>query len=231
MNIEHIIFDWDGTLWDFNKNSKSALKDTFEKYNLSDYFNGFNQFSEIYHFHNEKLWSLYRKGEISKQKLMVKRFEETFKEKNINDSALAQEFGKNYMEGTTVKTELFPNAKPVIRELCEKYKLHIITNGFNELQYLKINNSGLSECFTEIITSEDAGALKPSPKIFKFALEKTGAKKENSILIGDDLEADIKGAIDFGIKSVFFNPKEKTHNLKPDFEIIDLNEIKEILNV
>lgn len=227
--MKHLFFDWDRTLWHFDKNSALALKEIFHKKNLQAKFTSFESFYEIYQTHNHRLWNLYREGKIEKEDLSSKRFSLTFEQANITDKQFAQDFSEEYLQATTTKTELFPNAKECLLYLKSKYKLHIITNGFVEVQYLKIKNSGLAHFFSEIITSEEAGALKPHPKIFEFALSKTGAKLENSVLIGDDLEADIKGAINFGMKNIFFNPNKVKHKYMTTHEIRDLLELTKIL--
>ncbi len=226
--MKHLFFDWDGTLWDFETNSARALKKVFEKHNLQKYCKSFENFIGEYEIHNQWLWQLYRQGEIKKQQVSVERFGRTFQTFGINNSEFAEQFSAEYLLNTTLQTQLFPFAKEIVVYLHSKYHLHIITNGFTEVQYPKIENSGIAKYFSQIITSEEAGVLKPNAGIFEMALKKTNAKIEDSWLIGDDLEADIKGAVDFGMNCIFVNYKKNVNPFPNILEIKNLEELKKI---
>ncbi len=226
--MKHLFFDWDGTLWDFHTNAGLALHEVFSLHNLLTKFESFEQFKEKFHHYNSTLWKLYSKAQISKQEVGVKRFALAFADVNLYDDDFSQLFSQQYLEAMTLQTKLLPHAKEMVEYLCKKYNLHIITNGFSEVQFPKIEKSGLRHCFSEIITSEEAGALKPNAKIFELALAKTGANLSNSIIIGDDLDADIKGAIDFGMKNVFVNLTNLKHNYTTDYEISNLLQLKQL---
>ena len=230
MKIDHIFFDLDRTLWDFEKNSKETLIELFEYFKL--YKKGIKSSEEFinkYRFHNERLWSLYRQNSITKEELRTKRFYLVLEDYGIFDFQLAEDFGLSYVKNSPLKTSLLPFAVESLDYLFKKYTLHIITNGFEEVQYLKLENSNLLNYFKTIITSEKVGVKKPNPIIFDYALNNTGAKLEHSIIIGDDLEADIIGARDFGMKQIYFNPHNLDHQQYVTFEIDCLNKLKEIL--
>lgn len=161
---------------------------------------------------------------------MYRRFYLTLKEAGKNDLDLAKEIAKDFIEITPLQTVTFPNAHQILEYLkTKKYQLYIITNGFNEVQAKKLQNSKLDAYFTEVITSEDAGANKPTPQIFEYAFNKSGAVANNSLLIGDDLSTDIAGAKRVKMDQIYFNPHRINHKDEPTFEISDLLEIKNIL--
>ena len=142
---------------------------------------------------------------------------------------MASKLGDEYVAKCPLQTALFPYTFEILKYLQKKYKLHIITNGFEEVQHIKLNASGLTPFFQKIITSEKVSVKKPDPKIFDYALNLVGAKPKNTIMIGDDLPVDIIGAKKIGIHQIYFNPNKKEHTEKIDFEISSLLEIKEIL--
>ena len=147
----------------------------------------------------------------------------------INDSQLSEDFGLAYIEESPHKTELFPFSHEILNYLKEKYTLHIITNGFQEVQHIKLEASKLHMYFDIVITSEQVGVKKPNPNIFEFALEKANALAHESIMIGDDLIVDVLGAKNAGIIPIYFNPEKKEHNENIAFEISCLSQIKKIL--
>ncbi|PCH68488.1 MAG: noncanonical pyrimidine nucleotidase, YjjG family [Bacteroidales bacterium] len=227
---KHIFFDLDRTLWDFNKNSEVSLNQLFRDYQLQSIFGSFLFFKSRYEYHNGKLWNAYYQKRIKKEDLMYRRFYLTLKEAGKNDLDLAKEIAKDFIEITPLQTVTLPNAHQILEYLkTKKYQLYIITNGFNEVQAKKLQNSKLDAYFTEVITSEDAGANKPTPQIFEYAFNKSGAVANNSLLIGDDLSTDIAGAKRVKMDQIYFNPHRINHKDEPTFEISDLLEIKNIL--
>lgn len=229
---KHIFFDLDRTLWDFEKNSHEVLSDLFHKYNLIAKGNvSRSEFIIRYKINNERLWNLYRQNKIEKEKLRTERFRITLKEFGIIDANLAASFANDYVENCPKKTHLFPFVHSTLNYLKDRYNLHIITNGFEEVQYEKLENSNLMEYFEQIITSEQVGFKKPSSEIFKFSLVKAFARPSDSIMIGDDLVADIYGARDAGIDQVFFNPHSLPLDDEEDIthEITCLSELELIL--
>ncbi|MDA3779792.1 MAG: YjjG family noncanonical pyrimidine nucleotidase [Bacteroidales bacterium] len=230
MQYRNIYFDLDRTLWDFESNSKDTFRDIFDKYNLIKDFGDFDVFLNTYKKHNERLWKLYRIGQIKKSVLRYKRFSLTLEEYGITNDDLAQKMGDDYITISPTKKKLFPNTHETLEYLSKKYNLYIITNGFNEVQFVKMKNCKLDKYFDKVFTSENAGAQKPNKKIFKFALSSVNAKKTESIMIGDDLESDILGAKNYGLDQVFFNAVERKHKEKNiTYEINSLKELQKIL--
>ncbi len=226
---EHIYFDLDRTIWDFDKNAIDTFKDIYTQYELDKIFNRFENFYNTYVKHNDKLWSDYREGKIEKSVLSYKRFWLTLNEFGIDDEELARRIAHDYITISPTKKELFPHAHETLDYLQKKYKLYVITNGFNEVQFTKLRNSNLDKYFEKVFTSEDAGAQKPNPVIFEHALAKVNADKDQSLMIGDDLQVDILGAKAFGLDQVYFNPFKKDHSEEITHEINSLKELQEIL--
>jgi len=227
---KHIFFDLDKTLWDFDKNAHETFSDIFNNYKLKEKgIPSLEDFLRIYTEHNLRLWSLYRNGEIEKQLLSYKRFDLTLNHFGINDTKLAKEIGADYIYFSPLKTNLFPHAIETLEYLKAKYHLHIITNGFEEVQFRKIKAAGLDKYFDQIITSEDAGCKKPDIKIFDYALTKADAKATESIMIGDDIEVDIIGARNAGIDQVYFNYNSSQHNEPLTHEINELKDLENFL--
>tara|TARA_B100001758_G_scaffold247943_1_gene268837 strand:- start:2345 stop:3037 length:693 start_codon:yes stop_codon:yes gene_type:complete len=230
MKYKHIFFDLDRTLWDFEKNSHKTLLQLIDRFSLvKKGIDTPEEFIRRYKIHNEILWSLYRKDEISKEELRGKRFLLTMQEYGINDLQLAEDFGSSYIDESPYKTELFPFSHEILSYLKERYTLHVITNGFQEVQLIKLKVSRLDVYFNIIITSEQVGVKKPNRRIFKYALKEANALSHESIMIGDDLIVDVLGAEKAGLTAVYFNPERKKHNKSFSFEISCLSQIKQIL--
>lgn len=206
--IQHIFFDLDRTLWDFETNSERALRQIYSELNLDEYFRSFQHFFTRYKKINAELWYLYSKNQITKDRLRVQRFEETFIQlTNKKEPELSEKIAELYVQISPFQTTLFPNTKETLIELKSNgYQLHIITNGFKEVQFIKLENSGIIDFFDVILCSEEVGKSKPAPEVFYRALKMANAKPENSIMIGDSMEADVLGAENVGIKSILFDP-------------------------
>jgi len=229
MNINHIFFDLDRTLWDFEINSHSTLEELFSVFNLKEKgIQNTDEFISIYKAHNEKLWGLYRVGQISQKDLRRERFQRALSDFGIIDSVFAEKIGEDYIDVCPRKNKLYPHAIEVLDYLKERYELHIITNGFDKTQHIKLEHSGLKQYFDKIITSEKLGVKKPNLAIFQHAIEMTNTNKEESVYIGDNLVVDILGCQNFGMDGVFFNPEKTEHNESPKFEISCLSELKTI---
>jgi putative hydrolase of the HAD superfamily len=227
---KHIFFDLDRTLWDFDKNAHEAFCDIFDKYGLEGRGGlTLDRFVGSYIGHNERLWALYREAAIEKQYLRWHRFEATLNDFGIDDPALAHAIGSEYVTISPQKTNLLPNTIATLDYLSSRYPLHIITNGFEEVQYAKMQNCNIRQYFLHVITSEAAGSKKPDTAIFNYALKVVGATSGDCIMIGDDLDTDIRGAAGAGIDTVYFNPGNLPHNGGVLFEISDLIELIQIL--
>ena len=202
--IKHIFFDLDHTLWDFEKNSALAFENVFQKHkiNLS-----LSSFHELYSEINTAYWKLYREEKVTQEQLRYGRLKDTFDQLYYTVSdALIHEISVDYITVLPHNNFLFDGAIAILDYLKPNYQLHIITNGFEQVQNHIIKNSGMQSYFQTITNSEKAGAKKPNPIIFDCALKIANAQKSESVMIGDCLDADINGALDFGIAAVFFNP-------------------------
>ncbi|MBC8265718.1 MAG: noncanonical pyrimidine nucleotidase, YjjG family [Flavobacteriales bacterium] len=229
MKYKHIFFDLDRTLWDFEVNSHETLLELCSNYNLKKIgVDDYENFIRTYKNHNAKLWDLYRVDKISQEDLRRERFQRTLADYNIKDSLLAEKIGEDYINVCPRKNKLYPYAFEVLDYLKERYELHIITNGFDKTQHIKLEHSNLKPYFKQIITSEKTGVKKPNPLIFSQAISLATASKNESVYIGDDLIVDILGCQNFGIDGVYFNPEKTKHSECPKFEISCLSELKKI---
>lgn len=226
---KHIFFDLDRTLWHFDENSKKVLRDMFDHFDLSKAIPNAVEFVNCYQDINEALWDKYREGEITKDDLRWQRFAQTLDLYNINDASLGKKMGDYYVHHSPRQTELLPHALEVLNYLDKKYTLHIITNGFEEVQHIKMKESAINHYFDVIVLSEKVGVKKPHPYIFKKSLQLSGAHVSESIMIGDDLYADIHGAQRVGMDHIYFNFYKLKHEQEVQQEINCLSELFEIL--
>jgi len=226
---EHIFFDLDRTLWHFDENSKKVLNDIYKHFKLFLGISSVDEFITKYEEVNEGLWSLYRDDKITKDDLRWKRFGDTLNHFNMQNDGMANEIADYYLYHSPRQTVLFPETKNVLDYLSEKYKLHIITNGFEEVQHIKLKESGLVKYFDVIILSEKVGVKKPHPYIFKKAFSESGANAKNSVMIGDDLYADIYGAQRVKMDAIYFNFYKLAHDKYVLQEINCLTELYKLL--
>lgn len=226
---KHLFFDLDHTLWDFAKNSRETLEEAFHNFKLNQQGLVFEEFLAQYFKVNDAYWDDYRKGRVTKEELRSGRFYHSFKHFGIDNQKLADDFGDYYIEHSPKKKNVFPNTHETLDFLKNYYQLHIITNGFEEVQFVKLEKSNLAQYFKHIITSEKAGVKKPNAKIFHHALKVASARNKETLMIGDNFEADILGAKKVGIDQVYFNPDKLIQQEKATYEIEDLIELIELL--
>jgi len=230
MKYKHLFFDLDHTLWDFDSNSREALHDIYHSLSLAEAgVYDFDLFHKLYLGHNERLWDRYRKVQMKVDELRWKRMAVTLLEFKIGDEALARKMGIDFLEILPTKNKLFPDTTELLNYLTEKkYKLHLITNGFEKTQHHKLKTSGIDNYFCEVITSEGSNSLKPHPEIFEYALLKTGALKKESIMIGDTPDVDILGAQEAGIDQVYVNHTGNTEPVNATYTVFSLKELMKI---
>ena len=224
-SIKHLFFDLDRTLWDFEANSDETLRELHAEYNLVSL--GAPDAAEFivrYKAINEECWADYRTGALDKETLRTIRFERTLREYGINDKALSIRFGEAYVDQCPYKTKVFPGTHEMLKALSGRFQLHIITNGFQEIQPIKMSETGLTPYFDQIITSEKAGVKKPNAEIFHYAMRLASARPEESMMIGDDLPVDVRGALAVGMEAVWFAPGEpkNTEGISQIFELMEL---------
>jgi putative hydrolase of the HAD superfamily len=226
----HLFFDLDHTLWDFEANAKATLKELHVALQLEEKgINDFDLFHKNYIAHNEKLWERYRNGFIRQDELRVKRMWLTLLDFKIADEELAKEISDRFLELLPTRTILFPYTTEILQYLIDKeYILHLLTNGFEKTQHSKLMYSGLKRFFKEIITSESSNSLKPNKEIFEFAFERCAAEKNECIMIGDNIEVDIIGAMNAGIDQVYVNHLGIEPTIRPTYTVNSLKELEQI---
>lgn len=227
----HIFFDLDHTLWDFETNAYQTLQHLYYELELQKLgVDDFKKMHTHYIYYNDKLWDRYRKGYITQQDLRLKRMWLTLLEFKIANEPLAKKMNELFLEQLPNRTALFPYTIELLNYLKNKnYPLHIITNGFEEVQQRKLQYSGLQPYFQKIITSESSNSLKPKKEIFEYALQKTGADAATSLMIGDNIEVDIEGARNAGIDQVWVNHIQEQTQALPTYTVTHLKEIEKIL--
>ncbi len=227
---KHIFFDLDRTLWDFDAAAEVAFERIYEQYNLNSLgIPSAHEFHEVYHPLNERLWELYREDKITKADLNRTRFLKPLEHYGIHDVKLADHLSEDYVYWSPRIVRLVPGTMELLEYLKPKYHLHLITNGFEEVQDTKLTLSGMKPYFETLTVSEEVGVKKPNPEIFQYALNKAHATAEESLMIGDEMAVDIDGARAAGIDTVLFNPKGEKIEGERTFEVKDLREIKQIL--
>jgi len=220
--IKHIFFDLDATLWDFEKNSALAIETIFKKHAIAV---DLQLFLSYYVPINIKYWEWYRVDQITQFELRLGRLKETFQLLNyeIDDEKILF-LSEEYIEYLPKFNSLFEGAIEILDYLKPKYKLHIITNGFQEIQDSKLKNSNIAHYFNTITNSEMAGVKKPNPLIFEYAINEANASKSNSIMIGDCIDADVNGALNFGMDAILFNidTSKSYYNIKQVSHLLEL---------
>jgi len=227
----HLFFDLDHTLWDFETNAKETLHDLYlelllEQRGITDFDGFFSQYS----YHNERLWQRYTNGFIKQEELRWKRMWLTLLDYKVADEALSRQLSLRFLEVLPTKKNLFPYTIDILNYLIAKgYTLHLVTNGFEMVQHNKLRNSNLTSFFQHVITSEGSNSLKPNKEIFDYALMKAGTTAAESIMIGDNLDADIQGGINAGLDTIFVNHlRVKDPHVAATYVIHELKELEDI---
>lgn len=229
-HYKHLFFDLDRTLWDFESSALHTFERMYESHKLENLgIATLESLYQTYNEHNDKLWDEYRNGTLQKEILRDLRFQNTLKAFDIEDENLARALSTDYLYYSPRTVYLFPGTIEILELLKPKYKLYLITNGFDEVQHIKIKEAGIAGFFEKMITSEAAGAKKPDPIIFDYAMQQCNTLAADSLMIGDDLPVDILGAQAFGMDQVYFNPQKLEHTERPTYEISSLLQLKDIL--
>jgi putative hydrolase of the HAD superfamily len=231
MDYKDLFFDLDHTLWDFETNSKETIQELYITHRLADLgIVDFDGFYSTYSAHNHRLWDRYTKGFIKQEELRWKRVYLSLLDFKVANEPLAKAMSQAYLEILPNKTHLFPYTIEILEYLKQKeYKMHLITNGFESVQFKKIKNSGLADYFIEVITSEASNSLKPQKEIFEYALKNAKASVNESIMIGDNESADIQGGINIGMDTVFVNHIQAIPTIPATYTITHLKELETIL--
>lgn len=234
MTYTDLFIDFDDTLYDTHGNANIALAEIFDFFHLDRYFAHLEDFTIPYWQVNVELWKLYAHGEIPREELMLERFRRPLSRgEGLNPSAdFCMEVSDKFLALCAEKPGTLPGAHEVMQYLQSRgYRLHMASNGFHEVQYKKLRASAMLPYFHSVILSEDAGVNKPSPLFFEYALKQTGASKERSLMIGDNIDTDISGAHSVGLPQIWYNPNHQplTVDFTPTFTIDNLLQLKELL--
>jgi len=230
LEIQHLFFDLDNTLWDFRKNSEITLEIMYEREKIKDQYNvDFHTFHNEYFHINENLWAMFRDNKIDKNELRNRRFFDSFSVVGIENKELAEFFESNYLDEVINYNHLVEGVEQVLDYLHSKYHLHILSNGFMNVTHRKIESSNLNGKFKTITSAEEINKRKPDSEVFHYSLEKAKALPENSAFIGDDWIAAVLGAKAVGFnKVVFLNTLQEKHFLKDVIIIDKMNELDSI---
>ena len=225
-----IFFDLDHTLWDYETNSAETLLELYSGYSLLSkgvptYQDFLNHFKKV----NTDLWSLYDRGLIDSEFIRKERFKRILEPFNAYEPTISENISRDYLDICPRKGQLMPYATEILNYLKQYYRLAVITNGFEEIQHMKLTAGNLHPYFDHIITSQKAGYKKPSREIFDCALQLNGITNMEAVMVGDNLITDIGGARNASIDAVFFNSEEVVHNESLHFEIRSLDELRTIL--
>jgi YjjG family noncanonical pyrimidine nucleotidase len=225
----NILFDLDRTLWDFDTNSTETLLEIVDKFSLeipsSDIKDFINEFNRI----NEGLWGDYKRGHIKKPDLRKERFRRLLHPYGINNMLLIDKINRFYLNTCPVKSALIPDTKEILGYLSKDYRLYVLSNGFYDVQLTKMINSGISRYFLKLFTSDRIGFAKPKVQMFDYVIRSENARKDETLMIGDDENNDIMGARNAQIDQVLFNPDKIVPSVVPTYNISDLLELKKIL--
>lgn len=225
-HVRDIFFDLDHTLWDFEKNSALAFETIFEQLEIGADLDAFLKF---YVPINHEYWEKYRKDEITHEELRFGRFRKAFDLLGFEISdELVMRVSSEYIQCLPLNNHLFEGTIEVLDYLKTKYNLHIITNGFHDVQARKLESAGIGHYFATVTNSEKAGVKKPNPLIFEHALSLAKTQKEQSLMIGDCIDADVRGALNCGIDAILFcpDPEVSYEGIK---QISNLSELKKYL--
>ena len=230
MMYKSLFIDLDDTLWDTYHNNKECLKELYADYRFDRHYASFEAFFDCYMPHNNRLWEQYRNNEIDRQTLIVERFRYVLSPLDMEDVGTILKINNDFLQRTTTKTRLIPGSIELLEYLRPSYRMFIVSNGFREVQFKKLSNSGLAPYFDRMVLSEDAHSQKPHKKIFDFALKNTNSRRVETLMIGDSWEADIVGGRNANIDQLWLNPANlPAKDFTPTFTVKSLAEIKNIL--
>ena len=227
---KHLLFDLDHTLWDHKANANETLGDLYRQYSLEGLTTiGVDDFQEAFHRINFELWHDYHIGKVDQHFIRNQRFKKVLELLGVMDFQYHIELSQDYLAHCPRKSNLMPFAMEALEYLKTRYHMSVITNGFAEIQDIKLASSGLTSYFETVITSDQTGRLKPHPEIFKYALSKVGVSPVDCVMIGDNPDTDIEGAKEVGIDQIYYDPEDNLAATNPTYRIQSLLQLKELL--
>ena len=228
--IKHVFFDLDHTLWDFEKNSETVIEQLLVTYDVERQYGITAQtFIKKYKKINHRLWHLYSHKKITKEELRNTRFTKTLERLGAKNKELGMLLEKEYISKSPYQTHLLEGTNEILDYLKPKYELHILSNGFKEVQRIKLHESGIKKYFTHIFISEEMGVQKPDKEIFDVAKAQAKVDANHCIMIGDNFVNDVEGALKADWKAVYYTPRKKRIKIDNLYQIKSLLELKELL--
>lgn len=226
----YIFFDLDHTLWDFEKNSTDTLSELYLKYELAK-MGGFceDSFKQQFREVNSRLWSQSDEGKMDRDTLRKDRFRLIFNGLGVENEEVALLLGEEYVKLCPQKPALLPYAFAVLEYLYSKYELYILTNGFSDVQAVKLGAAGIPHFFRHVFTADGLKVGKPHKEYFTQVMQKIGAKPSECMMVGDNLKTDILGAQNAGIDHIYYNPNRRSYFMQVQHEISCLSELKKLL--
>lgn len=224
-----VFFDLDHTLWDYECNARDMLMELHESFDLESLGIPSDEFQAHFRVINLELWDLYDRGLISNEVIRTQRFKRVLAKFSVDSDTLNESLSHEYLYGCPKKTQLVPHARETLEYLSRNYALTVVTNGFDEIQSIKLLSGNITHYFDHVITSQKAGYKKPAREIFDYALSVNGLECHEVIMIGDNLTTDIQGARNASIDTVYYNPMAQHHSEIVDHEIRCLSELRNIL--
>lgn len=229
-NVRCIFFDLDHTLWDYDTNARDTLYEMFSAFKLAEmgvpvFEHFFRSFQEV----NFELWDLYDRGLIKQEVLRLERFKRVMAKFDVCDDSICAHLNNRFMVECPKKSGLMPGAHDTLLYLSSRYRLTIITNGFEEIQHMKIQSGKLGGYFDHVVTSQKAGCRKPNAAIFEMALTLNGVAPHEAVMIGDNPLTDISGAKNAGLHAVWLDAAKSEAPSTADFRIQALEDLKQIL--
>lgn len=226
----HLLFDLDHTLWDFDKNAAETLCELYNTHQLSTLGSfSVQQFCDTFATVNRSLWQRFDQGAYDQQQLRSERFGLILAQLGVSTDRIPLGLAEDYLRICPTKAHVMPHTLATLDYLRQRYQLHILTNGFAAVQAIKIKSAGLTDYFTEVVSSDTTGHRKPHRPVFDYVLDRIGATSQECIMIGDNLETDVRGAREAGIDQVFYNPKRVRHSEIVTYEVACLSELRSIL--
>ena len=229
----NIFIDLDDTIWDFTANSHVSLETMYRDLNIARIYPDYKAFSTAYYAKNSELWALYHHGKIDKDFLIIERYAHLLREVQYpdHDNTKAQQMNEYYLDTLARQTQLVPHAIELLDYLTKQgYNLYILSNGFIEVQHKKLQSAGISHYFERMVLSDEIGINKPDRRLFDYALEVTNSQAENTLLIGDNYDADILGAMHAGWGQIYFDCNHRGFTeQEPQYTVHDLREVMDIL--
>lgn len=226
----HLLFDLDHTLWDFDKNAAETLGELYDSHQLAKLGSfSVQQFCDTFITVNRSLWKQYDQGDYDQQRLRSERFGLILTQLGVAADRIPVKLADDYLRVCPTKPHMMPHTVATLDYLRQHYQLHILTNGFAAVQAIKLKNAGLTDYFTEVVSSDTTGHRKPHRPVFDYLLDRIGATSRECVMIGDNLETDVRGAREAGIDQIYYNPKRTKHQEQATHEVACLSELRHIL--